>query len=57
MQSSLSRFARNESGATSIEYGVIAGVICLGIFMSIGTIKTSLNTMFNTIAKNMNTGS
>jgi len=49
----LSRFAKDESGATAIEYGLIAGliaVVCIGAFTAVGT---KLSTKFNQISGNL----
>ncbi|MFI5013209.1 MAG: Flp family type IVb pilin [Hyphomicrobiales bacterium] len=42
----LRRFARDESGATAIEYAVIASGIFLVIVAAVASIGTSLNTTF-----------
>ena len=50
----LKRFAKDESGATAIEYGLIAAliaVVCIGTFSAIGT---KLNTKFTAISNNLN---
>jgi pilus assembly protein Flp/PilA len=44
------RFAKDESGATAIEYGMIAGLISVVIIGTITTLGTKLNTKFNAIA-------
>ena len=46
----LSRLGRNESGATAIEYGLIASLIALVIIGAVTTIGTSLAATFTTIA-------
>jgi pilus assembly protein Flp/PilA len=49
MKSLMARFAKDESGATAIEYGLIAAlisVVCIGVWQSIGT---SLNTTFTSV--------
>jgi pilus assembly protein Flp/PilA len=43
------RFSRNESGATAIEYGLIAGLIAVVIIASVGAVGTKMRTKFNTI--------
>lgn len=50
------RFVKNESGATAIEYGLIAALIAVAIMAGAGALGTSLNTKFNTIATSV-TGS
>jgi pilus assembly protein Flp/PilA len=49
MKSLFSRFVKDESGATAIEYGLIAAIIGVGIIAALGTVKTELNTKFTTI--------
>ena len=46
----LKRFAKDESGATAIEYGLIAGLISVVIITVLGAIGTKLNTKFTTIS-------
>jgi pilus assembly protein Flp/PilA len=44
------KFLKNESGATAIEYGLIAAGISVAIVTVVGTVGTNLNTTFTTIA-------
>ena len=50
MKNLIVRFAKNESGATAIEYGLIAGLISVVIITVLGTVGKNLNTKFNSIA-------
>jgi pilus assembly protein Flp/PilA len=50
MSTFLSRFAKNESGATAIEYGLIVALIAVVIIGAVTTVGTNLSTKFNTIA-------
>jgi pilus assembly protein Flp/PilA len=43
------RFRDDESGATAIEYGLIAALIALAIMVAAGTIGSELNTTFTSI--------
>jgi pilus assembly protein Flp/PilA len=43
-------FLKNESGATAIEYGLIAAGISVVIIATVNAIGTSLNTKFNSIS-------
>ncbi|MDE2475952.1 MAG: Flp family type IVb pilin [Alphaproteobacteria bacterium] len=43
-------FAKDESGATAIEYGLIAGLISVVIITAVTTVGTNLSAKFNTIA-------
>ncbi len=49
----LKRFAKDESGATAIEYGLIAGLISVVIIGTISTLGNRLNTKFNTISSQL----
>jgi pilus assembly protein Flp/PilA len=44
------RFVRDESGATAIEYGLIAALISVVIITGLTLIGGSLNTMFTRVA-------
>ncbi len=46
----VSRFMKDESGATAIEYGLIAAIISVGIITALGSVKTSLNSTFNSVS-------
>jgi len=50
MSKLISRFVRDESGATAIEYGLIAALIAVVIITALTAIGTSLNTKFTSIA-------
>jgi pilus assembly protein Flp/PilA len=45
----ISRFVRDESGATAIEYGLIAALIAVVIIGGIRAVGTGLSTTFNNI--------
>lgn len=45
-----SRFARNESGATAVEYGLILALIAVAIVGAAGALGTALSGKFNSIA-------
>jgi pilus assembly protein Flp/PilA len=47
---SISRFLRDESGATAIEYGLIAALIAVAIIAAVELVGTNLTTTFNTVA-------
>lgn len=44
------RFAKNESGATAIEYGLIATLIALAIIVAATTVGTNLSARFTDVA-------
>ncbi len=39
-------FLKDESGATAIEYGLIAAIVGVGIIGSLGDLQAALNTLF-----------
>ena len=43
------KFLADESGATAIEYGLIAAGISLAIIAAVNGLGSNLNTMFNSI--------
>ncbi|MDX2308907.1 MAG: Flp family type IVb pilin [Hyphomicrobium sp.] len=44
-----SRFLKDESGATAIEYGLIAAIVGVGIIVALGTLEDGLTGLFNAI--------
>jgi len=49
------RFAQDESGATAIEYGLIAALIAVGIIVAATTLGGSLSDLFGRISTELNT--
>ena len=49
----LLRFARDESGATAIEYGLIAGLIAIVIVSAVRGVGTKLPVIFNRVSSNL----
>lgn len=49
MKNLVARFVKDESGATAIEYGLIAAGISLAIIAVVNTLGTTLNTKFTAI--------
>ena len=49
MKTFLARFAQDESGATAIEYGLIAAIVGVGIILGLGNLKTGLNDLFTDV--------
>ena len=49
------RFMSDESGATAIEYGLIAALIAVVLVTALGTLGTNLSGTFNTISTNLPT--
>ncbi|MCW6512840.1 Flp family type IVb pilin [Lichenifustis flavocetrariae] len=54
MNNLVARFIGNESGATAIEYGLIAGLISVVIIAALTSIGTKLNTKFTSISAGLN---
>lgn len=50
MKTFISRFAKDESGVTAIEYGLIAGLVAVVIIGAVTLIGTNLTGKFNTVA-------
>lgn len=49
MTNLLSRFAKDESGATAIEYGLIAGFVSIAIIIALGFIGPQLSRIFDAV--------
>jgi len=47
------RFVRDEDGVTAIEYGLIAGLIALGIIGGVTTLGTNLKDIFSSLASSV----
>jgi len=54
MKTLITRFVKDESGATAIEYGLIAAGIAVAIIAAVNTLGTSLNTTFTTVNGSIN---
>jgi pilus assembly protein Flp/PilA len=50
MTNLFSRFVRDESGATAIEYGLIAALIAVVVIGAVTAVGTGLSTTFTTVA-------
>jgi pilus assembly protein Flp/PilA len=49
MKTLVARFAKDESGATAIEYALIAAGIALAIITAVNTLGTTLSNKFTSI--------
>ncbi len=49
MKKLFKRFQNDESGATAIEYALIAAIVGIGIIVALGTMKDELNETFNKV--------
>ena len=53
----ISRFIRDESGATAIEYGLIAALIAVVIITAVTAVGTQLSNTFNNVKTALSTAS
>ncbi|ESR24826.1 Flp family type IVb pilin [Lutibaculum baratangense] len=54
MKALIQRFARDESGATAIEYGLIAAGISVAIIVIVNTLGESLTGTFTSVNDQLN---
>jgi pilus assembly protein Flp/PilA len=54
MKSLVKRFVKDESGATAIEYGLIAAGISVAIITVVGGLGTKLNSTFTSVKNALN---
>jgi pilus assembly protein Flp/PilA len=54
MKNLIARFVKDESGATAIEYGLIAAGISLAIIAAVNGLGTKLNTTFSAVSSGLN---
>ena len=47
------RFAKDESGATAIEYGLIAALVAVVLVVALGAMGTKLSGTFQTVTNNL----
>jgi pilus assembly protein Flp/PilA len=57
MKTIFARFVKDESGATAIEYGLIAALVAVAIIGALTAMKNGLTTTFNKVATELNTAS
>ena len=50
MRTLIAKLLSDESGATAIEYGLIAALIAVVIITALTSVGTGLNTTFNSVA-------
>ena len=53
MKNLLVRFAKDDSGATAIEYGLIAAGISVAIIAVVNGLGTKLNTTFSSVSTSL----
>jgi pilus assembly protein Flp/PilA len=51
--STMHRFLKDESGATAIEYGLIAALVSVAIIAMLSLLGNNLNATFKTVADNL----
>jgi len=56
MTNLIKRFAKDEDGATAIEYGLIAAILSVAIVTAVGGVREELNTTFNQVATDLKAG-
>ncbi len=49
MKAILVRFAKDQTGATAIEYGLIAAIVGVGIIVGLTQLRDGLNTLFGNV--------
>jgi pilus assembly protein Flp/PilA len=54
MSAILARFMKDESGATAIEYGLIAALISVALITGAGALGNALNKQFNALSTKLN---
>ena len=54
MSQFLKSFAKNESGATAIEYGLIAAGIAVAIIAAVNAVGTDLSSLFGRVSEKLN---
>jgi pilus assembly protein Flp/PilA len=50
MSKFVTRFLKDESGATAIEYGLIAALVAVVLVTALGLVGTNLQALFNSVA-------
>lgn len=53
MKTIVSRFVKDESGATAIEYGLIAALVGVGIIAALQNLRDDLNNTFGTVSNEL----
>lgn len=53
----IARFFKNESGATAIEYGLIAALIAVAIIGAVSTLGSNTSATFNEVSGNLTAAS
>ena len=54
MKNLVTKFAKDESGATAIEYGLIAALIAIAMITGARAVGTAVNSKFSNVATRIN---
>ena len=54
MRNLIARFLKNESGATAVEYALLASLIAIAIIGGASALGTAIGTQFQSIATSLN---
>lgn len=54
MRNVVARFIDDETGATAIEYGLIAAIVGIGIIAGLGKLKNALTGLYGNVGTNLN---
>jgi len=54
MKTLFSRFVKDESGATAIEYGLIAAIVAIGLIAALQGLKNNLSSTFSKVGSSLN---
>ncbi len=57
MKATIRKFMKDESGATAIEYGLIAALVSVAAIIALKAMGTSLDTMFTSVSNELNQAS
>jgi pilus assembly protein Flp/PilA len=52
--STFRKFVKDDSGATAIEYGLIAALVSVAIIAALSVLGDNLNATFSAVANNLN---
>ncbi len=56
MTNLIKRFAKEDDGATAIEYGLIAAILSVAIVAAVSSVSGELQTTFNGVATSLQEG-